>query len=415
MSLVERCKEVLRTNDHGTYTVPSPHLYPYQWLWDSGFIALGWTTFDEPRAWLELETLLSAQWDDGMVPHIIFHRTDPGYFPGPDTWGAPGPLPSSGITQPPVLATVVRQLVEKAQDEDLAAEKAQALFPKLLHFHRWLYRARDPEETGLVALLHPWESGMDNSPLWDQALERVPRVPLPNERRDTGHVSAEQRPQTEEYERYLGLVKLFREHDYDPELMYQHAPFKVVDVTFNAILYRANRDLLELAKRCDAETSEIEGWLERGKRALQSLWHAEDAFFYSRDLISSEPIRVRTSGGLTPLYAGTATDEQARTLAHVLETWNGEVRYLVPSTSPLDPAFEGQRYWRGPVWMNVNWLLYEGLIDYGLLVWAQRLREDSVALAEHSGIFEYYDPNTGEGLGGHTFAWTAALLLAWRS
>ena len=36
------------------------------------------------------------------------------------------------------------------------AEKADA-------WHRWFYRARDPAGTGLVAILHPWESGRDHS------------------------------------------------------------------------------------------------------------------------------------------------------------------------------------------------------------------------------------------------------------
>ena len=417
--LIERCKEVLRANDHGSYTVPAPDLYPHQWNWDSSFIALGWATFDEARAWLELETLLSAQWRDGMVPHIVFHQESGDYFPGPSVWGVPesrsGEVASSGITQPPVLATALRQLLENTKDKALGKEKAGQLVPKILEFHRWLYRARDPDNTGLVAILHPWESGMDNSPLWDEALGRAPRASLPDERRDTGHVADEQRPKTEAYERYIGLVDLFREHGYEPEALYQHSPFKVADVAFNAILHRANRDLLFLAQRFDLETSEIEDWLELGEAALGSLWSEEDAFFFSKDLVSGERIHVRTASGLLPIYAGTATEAQTRALLHVLETWNGEVRYLVPSTDPTSAAFEVQRYWRGPVWISINWLLYQGLIERGFLVWAQKIKEDSLALTEQSGIFEYYDPKTGEGLGGHTFAWTAALLLAWRS
>ena len=413
MTLLEACRDTLRTDDRGSYTVPSPRLYPYQWLWDAGFIALGWATFDKARAWVELETLLTAQWPDGMVPHIVFHRADPGYFPGPDAWGATGPVPSSGITQPPVLATVVRRLLEGAGDSALAEAKARNLYPKLLAFHRWFYHARDPEETGLVAILHPWESGMDNSPLWDRALQRVPRVALPAERRDTSHVSSEQRPKTEEYERYMGLVKLFREHDYDPVTLYQVSPFKVASVAFNAILHRSNRDLLALAQRLGFETNELERWLERGKTALQDLWNPDGAFFYSRDLVGGESIKLRTFEGFMPLYAGVVTDEQARKLTAVLEAWTNQVSYLLPSFDPADPVFEPKRYWRGPVWINVNWLVYQGLLDYGFDTQAERLKEDSFALVDRSGLFEYFNPATGEGLGGHTFAWTAALLLDW--
>ena len=108
--LDEQARAILRRNDRGGYTVPTLGLYPFQWNWDSAFVALGFATFDRDRAWQEIETLVSGQWDDGMIPHIIFHQADDGYFPGPEIW-ATGKTPStSGITQPPVLASVVRQL-----------------------------------------------------------------------------------------------------------------------------------------------------------------------------------------------------------------------------------------------------------------------------------------------------------------
>ncbi len=52
-----------------------------------------------------------------MVPHIVFHIPAPDYSPGPELWesraceGAPE-VPTSGLTQPPVLATAVRVLHE---------------------------------------------------------------------------------------------------------------------------------------------------------------------------------------------------------------------------------------------------------------------------------------------------------------
>ena len=48
--LAERAREVLRANDAGSWTKPSPAQYPHQWNWDSGFASLGWATFDPPRA-----------------------------------------------------------------------------------------------------------------------------------------------------------------------------------------------------------------------------------------------------------------------------------------------------------------------------------------------------------------------------
>ena len=107
-----QARDILIRNDRGGYTVPTHGLYPYQWNWDSAFVALGFAEFDRNRAWQEIETLISGQWDDGMIPHIIFHKDDPGYFPGPSVWATGKTPATSGITQPPVLATIVRKLWE---------------------------------------------------------------------------------------------------------------------------------------------------------------------------------------------------------------------------------------------------------------------------------------------------------------
>ncbi|MEM8553102.1 MAG: hypothetical protein AAGF45_12045, partial [Pseudomonadota bacterium] len=103
---------VLKANDLGTYTVPTHGLYPFQWNWDSCLTALGLAHFDEARAWTEIETLFAHQWEDGMVPHIVFHEDDDGYFPGPDVWQTGRQVPTSGITQPPVAGFAVRRLFD---------------------------------------------------------------------------------------------------------------------------------------------------------------------------------------------------------------------------------------------------------------------------------------------------------------
>ena len=81
--LATSAKQILLSNDRNGYTVPTDGLYPYQWNWDSVFVALGFAQFDRNRAWREIEILFESQWDNGMQPHIIFHQVDPNYFPGP--------------------------------------------------------------------------------------------------------------------------------------------------------------------------------------------------------------------------------------------------------------------------------------------------------------------------------------------
>ncbi len=166
----EQAAAVLRQNDRGSYTIPTRGLYPFQWNWDSCLTALGLRHLDERRAWLEIQTLLEHQWPDGMVPHIVFHVEDEGYFPGPKVWQTNRPTPTSGITQPPVLGFVMKRLFDEAGDRPLAEAIARQLLPKAAAWHRWFYANRDPGGTGLVAIIHPWESGRDNSIDWDDAL-----------------------------------------------------------------------------------------------------------------------------------------------------------------------------------------------------------------------------------------------------
>ena len=121
--------EVLQRNSRGAFTVPAHGLYPYQWLWDSAFIALGWTQVDWERAWQELLCLFDyGQGPDGMLPHIVFHEQSRDYFPGPDVWGreARAQPATSGITQPAVAGFAVNRLYERAKDKALAGEMVRA-------------------------------------------------------------------------------------------------------------------------------------------------------------------------------------------------------------------------------------------------------------------------------------------------
>jgi glycogen debranching enzyme len=413
---IAAARDILKANDRGGYTVPTSRLYPFQWNWDSAFVALGWATFDEARAWRELERLVEGQWDDGMLPHIIFHAPSDEYFPGPDVWGTHHHPATSGITQPPVLATSIRLLLESAKDTAEAEARAASLYPRALALHRWWTEARDRQHSGLVAILHPWESGMDNSPAWDTALARVPASPsTPIKRRDTSHVHADMRPSQADYERYITLVDLYRSHAWAPDRMWEATPFKIADISINAILHRAETDLLALAGRfgSPADHSEIAQRLQSQRAAIARLWSDAANLYQSLDLITGERIEVATSGGLLPLFARIPTDDQAVRMAGEIQRWGQKIRYLVPSLSPFDPRFEPKRYWRGPVWAIVNRMITDGLNGYENAALATRIRDDTRTLMRQSGFAEYYDPATGEGLGGGSFSWTAAMALSW--
>jgi hypothetical protein len=410
---VEAARAVLRDNDRGGYTVPTSGLYPYQWNWDAAFCALGWITFDEPRAWRELNRLMEGQWADGMVPHIVFHAPSDSYFPGPDVWRTPHAPATSGITQPAVLASAARLCFERARDKARAADELAVLYPKILAWHRWWIAARDPERSGLVGMLHPWESGMDNSPAWDAALARVSPTPTSDIRRkDLGHIDAAMRPSEDFYKRVIALVDLYASLDWNPERMWLKTPFKVADVGLNAILHRANRDLLVLAQRfgTPTEQAEIGARLEASAAALDRLWNA--GIYQSYDLIAGKRIEAQTSAGLLPLWAGVVDADKTRAIAATVERWTKRARYLVPSTAPDEPGFEPKRYWRGPIWGMMNMMIGEGFAEAGCHDLARRIKRDTAHLVAQ-GFCEYFDPVTGDGLGGGHFSWTAAIALYW--
>ena len=86
---------------------------------------------------------------------------------------------------------------------------------------------------------------------------------------------------------------------------------------------------------------------------------------------------------------------------------------LVPSTAPHDPSYEPKRYWRGPVWPHINWMICEGLSGYGFDDLSQQIRMQTLELISKLGFHESYHPLGESGLGGSSFSWTAAVCLIW--
>ncbi len=407
---------ILRENDLGAYTVPTHGLYPYQWSWDSAITALGWLHVDEPRAWLEVETMFRGQWDNGMVPHILFHGDTESYFPGPDVWGSREAIPSSVISQPPVWATVVRILFENASDRTLATEKVTDLLPGLTAYHRWWYTERDPENTGLVCSYHPWESGMDNSPAWDAPLHNVPLVDWIYQRRDLSHVDPDQRPQKKEYDRYLFLVDFFKKCEFDSDYIYRHCPYKVLDIGIISILHRASSDLLALCTAISnaEKTEELKLCMRQTEEAIDRLWFEEKSCFLSHDLLTATRLEEITTATVLPLFAGLPSAEQADAMGNLLRGWIDKTGYALSSTHPASKLFEPKRYWRGPVWLHINWMIADGLIAYDMPELAEELKNSSRRCLHHNaGFWEYFDAERGSGCGGEDFSWTAAIALHW--
>src|ERR1700760_5008595 len=220
---------VLDLNWQGDHMVPSRLLYPHQWSWDTAFIAIGLAYVNPTRAWRDLRTLFEAQWPDGRVPHIVF---DPGtaekdYFPGPGFWKVPayGDRPahgSTGLVQPALHAIAVWEVYRHAAAHGAAAAhdartELAWLYPRLVAQQEYLLRRRDAGGLGLASIVHPWESGLDNSPAWDEAMAAVPADPGLLDRyhrRDLDVADAAHRPTDTDYARYLHLALSYRDGGY---------------------------------------------------------------------------------------------------------------------------------------------------------------------------------------------------------
>nr|WP_269467915.1 trehalase family glycosidase [Devosia ureilytica] len=405
--------DILRENNRGAYTVPSKGLYPFQWNWDSCFTALGQSHYDPDRAWTELETLMDSQWADGMVPHMVFHEPAPGYFPGPEVWDTRRQAtPTSGITQLPVAGFAVHALWKRSKDLTDRDDRARTLIAKLDRWHGWFYRTRDPQRTGLVAVIHPWES-RDNTIDWDEGFERVPTDGvLPYSRNDTKHADPETRPTKAQYDRYLWLVQHFRSMNWESTRTHDASPFQIVDPGFNAILIRSALETAALAKVLgeQAIASRNAEWAALGLRALETLWDDEAGQYQPYDRVGQKLLHSPSIGGLIPLFAPIPQVRVAE-LVKTLQAISPYVRFLVPSHDPRDPRFDIRRYWRGPVWLVCNYLIADGLRQAGEADLANRIIKDSLGLIEAGGFSEYYDPVTGAPLGGGRFSWTAAMVL----
>jgi len=421
--LARQAIAVLEANWMGHATRASARLYPHQWSWDSACIAIGYAGSNQARAQAELRWLFAGQWKDGLLPHIRF-ADGARYFPGPEFWQtsrsprAPRHPQTSGIVQPPIHATAVWHVYRRAREGEQAKGFLRELMPALVRWHEYLYRERTRGDDGLVEIWHPWESGMDNSPLWDVALARI--APAHNaipdyERVDLDFVDAAQRPTDAEYDRYAYLVKLYRDLGYDSRRIREQCPFVVYDVLFNSLLVQANHDLAEIARVLDADPRRFEAWAEQTSAGLDTkLWDDIEQSYGDYDVRAGERVGARTAAAFSPLFAGIPTRDRARQMAERLMASTVSIDGIgrfVTSVAPEDVNFDPALYWRGPVWPMINWIVYGGLRRYGFTDEATEIRSALLELVRREGFWEHYNPATGRGQGTEQVSWTAALVL----
>ncbi|MGH7233928.1 MAG: MGH1-like glycoside hydrolase domain-containing protein [Candidatus Saccharimonadales bacterium] len=427
-NLVAEAYAVLDANDCSAYTQPAANLYPHQWLWDSCFIAIGLRHRDPERAQNELLSLLRGQWQNGMLPNIIFSQDDR-YERDRNFWrswtnpNAPSEVATTGITQPPMLAEAVVRVGEKLSPSERRAWYRK-VYPSLLKYHLWLYAERDPHKEGLVLQIHPWEVGMDNTPPWVSELREhqlslwirgIKRSHADKAiglfRRDTRGIPSNQRFDTIEALALFDAQRRLRRKIYDIRRILDHSMFAIEDVAFNAILIRNNNHLKTIASTISEKLpNELIANQKKTEQAFEQLWDPFSTSYFSRDFITHKLLKEPSIGSLLALYAGSIPEDNASILVKQLgDKLSYGSRYPIPSVPLNSRWFKASNYWQGPTWVNTNWLIIDGLKRYGFINEAKQLREITLNMVTNYGFSEYFDPNDGRALGTPGFSWTAAL------
>jgi hypothetical protein len=290
-------------------------------------------------------------------------------------------------------------------------------------WHRWLAQTRDRHGRGRITLYHGWESGMDNSPRWDSAYANVIPGAIPGyQREDSGVVTdATQRPSDIEYDRYLWLLEEMKAARYDDVLLPKVMSFAVEDAFVSAILSLACTVLAEIGEEHNKPNADIDDLYIWARRFRAGVLQATDEYTGAArdyDTRSQRWMATETMAQFAPLLCGGLPHDRECALLQLLDgprfCGHPGLKYpLIPSTSPGSVDFRAREYWRGPVWPAMTWLFSWAFTRRGWMERASNLRWEGLRQVSDGTFAEYYEPFTGEPLGGMRQSWTAAAVLDW--
>lgn len=348
--------------------VPSKIGYVGVWQWDAYFIAVGLRHGDPELAREQLEIAFRFPSADGQLPDVVHEEgvlatsddlpqadRDRLRRAGSQIADPNAPVP---LTKPPLAAWALAKVLEVEDRPDWAREQLATI----RRSQDWWFAGSDLDGDGLPEYGHPYSSGLDDSPIFDG--------PLPTTAPDLGA--------------YLVLQDL---------------------------------ELARLAERYGADAAgDPRAHRERADRTLElllGLWDEASGRFLAR--AAGETVASDAIVGFMPLLTGRLPRPVVDALlAALADPERYALPWAVPTVSAADPDFSAERMWRGPVWVNTNALVVEGLRASGRQELARELAERTVALVVHGGgPHEYFNPLTGEKARTATtaFGWSAALFL----
>ncbi|MGH2542717.1 MAG: MGH1-like glycoside hydrolase domain-containing protein, partial [Ardenticatenaceae bacterium] len=267
----------------------------------------------------------------------------------------------------------------------------ELLYPRLARYHDWFERRRDPDEDHLVSIIHPWES-WDASPRWDRALG------LDEFTHENGRQAR------------LALATHIRAYDCDALTLAQDGYFHVEAIDINAIR-AADLEALAFIAHELGKANEATHWQVRAK-AVQRAVSDKLLAPGPHDLAGEQesPIEQESASDYIALFGGCATQPQAKSLVRRLCAPRNWTTFPIPTSPTTAEQYAPELYWRGNVWLPVNWLIYMGLRRNGYRDLASDLAARSLRLVEEHGFWEYYHPVTGKGYGAPSQSWSALVL-----
>jgi hypothetical protein len=286
--------------------------------WDTFFAATLASVGDRDLAYANAVEILREETPEGFVPN----------------YARPG-WKSFDRSEPPVGAITVLGLYRKFHDRWFLEET----FQPLLSWNRWWAKHRD----------------MDGYLAWGSDLDRE-------------HVNADEpsggTKQGAIYESGLDNSPMYDGASYDSK---SHL-LEVGDVGLMS-MYIADCDALaEVADTLGktAEAKELRDRSTRYKAKLGTMWDEKAGMFLNKDLVTGQSGQRLSPTNFYPMLAHAATPAQAKTMVekHLLNADEFWGEWVIPSIERNDAAFHDQNYWRGRIWGPMNYLVYLGLTNY---------------------------------------------------
>jgi hypothetical protein len=364
-------------------------------------------TYGEKRGIEEIKSILDYQWKNGMVPHIRFIDSNTPYSPDYKYWKVNKRISgnknhTSGITQPPLVAYALYMIYKKSKNKKQILNFTKKVYKKIRKYHDFLLRERDPQKENLVCVIHPWETGTDNSPYEDAPLEVARtflklnkfRVRL-NKKRHLKKITEDYRPGNRDYESFGRLIDFFIKNKYNQKKIIKKSPYVIQDVMFNSFLAASVLAMSRLAEKLSKsgikkefykkESKEQKKLYNKIKKAIQTkLFDTENRIFYSYDLVNKKLLKTDTIHSLSPLFGKVASKKQAEIIIKkIFSKKDFSPEKMIASTSVKMPEFDNIRYWLGPIWPVTNWIIYRGLRKYNKKK-AEILRKETIKLIEEN-------------------------------